>query len=147
MVYVENDDGAIVSTNYWDSEFNARGLAFLSINAGVYRLLLPKKSDDWLFEIASAKTIVISHGLNRNTGKDGFEILFDDHSNNPFYLHIDERQSDRIPLKIDQGWKGKFAIYTHDKREPIVTYDKVYFRLVAIPCFLPAGKEKKTSGK
>jgi hypothetical protein len=143
---VHNDGEKILACNYWDSELERRGLFFLTTNAGVYRLLIPRNQEDWLYEIATAKMVVISYGLNANTGKEGFEIMFDDQTDNPFCLHLDERQADRVSLPSDQGWGKKFAIYLHDQTEPAVVCQPVYFRRVAtIPCLLPAGKEGKSA--
>lgn len=41
MITVQNDGPDIASTNYWESAHAARGLCYLSGNAGALRLLAP----------------------------------------------------------------------------------------------------------
>jgi len=38
---IENDGPDIVTTNYWTTEHEQRGLFYVSINAGTCRLLVP----------------------------------------------------------------------------------------------------------
>jgi hypothetical protein len=38
MFIIENDGPGITKTNFWETDWNARGLFFLSANAGAYRL-------------------------------------------------------------------------------------------------------------
>jgi hypothetical protein len=41
MLEIKNNRSAIVSTNYWRSEYARRGLPYVSVNEGTFRLLLP----------------------------------------------------------------------------------------------------------
>jgi hypothetical protein len=38
---IKNDGPAIVSSNYWDTEYAQHGAVFLSVNVRAFRLLLP----------------------------------------------------------------------------------------------------------
>ena len=41
----ENDGPLIVASNYWESEMAAAGKLYVSINAGCFRLLVPRRLD------------------------------------------------------------------------------------------------------
>lgn len=45
----------ITSTNFWESQLERDGLLYLSINAKAFRLLLPRKWEPELPELATAK--------------------------------------------------------------------------------------------
>jgi hypothetical protein len=118
MIKIENNEQEIISTNYWQTEHAMRGLFYLSINAGAFRLLVP---DSWIPEAAewmSAKEVVISRGSWPAQNKsDAMEILFEDDSDKPYAINIVSEQIDRMPLDNDRDRKGnlprwKFAAWT-----------------------------------
>lgn len=60
-----------------------------SVNAGVLRILTPTcHRQAFLREAATAKEVIVSRGFWPIAGDDGIEILFDDHSETPYALHI-----------------------------------------------------------
>lgn len=118
MIQIENNGAEIIRTNYWSSEHAARGLFYLSINAGAFRLLVP---DTWVQETGewmSAKEVIISRGPWPAQGKsDAIEIIFEDYSESPYVVHIVSEQIDRMPLDTDRDRKGnpprwKFTAWT-----------------------------------
>lgn len=97
---IRNDGELIVGTNFWSTDLAARGFCYLSWNAGAARLLLPAAQAPLLEEMQTGKDVVLSCGPWPEQKRDGIEILFDDGSENPFALHLDQRQSDRTPDTI-----------------------------------------------
>lgn len=94
LVYVENDGPVITKTNFWETDLNKRGLFILSANAGAYRLLVPDDHFHMYPEMLTAKEVVITRGVDRLQRKELLEIMFDDHSQNPFVLAIAPEQAD-----------------------------------------------------
>lgn len=121
MICIENDGQKIISTNYWDTPHaKERGLVYLSINAGCFRLLVPKGKGISLDELRTAFVVLVSRGPWTEMGKsDGLELLFEDGSASPYCLHIVTEQCDRLPLDSDRDRKGeaprwRFAVYTQE---------------------------------
>jgi len=139
---IVNDGPKITETNYWESEYAKYGFLYMSINAGCYRLLIPKFREDFLKEMATAKDVVISRGPSPNTNPpkaDAFEILFDDHTDSPFSIVMGPEQWDRIPSDSDHGWKGKVHIYFDKSKGPVMEfYDLYYRRVKKLPWLKPA---------
>ena len=141
-VGVVNDGQKIIETNYWESEHAKYGFCYISINAGCYRLLVPKFREDWLKEIETAKEVVISRGPSPNSSPpkaDAFEIMFEDHTDSPFSVIMSPEQWDRMPSDGDFGWKGKMHIYFDGSKEPVMEFYDLYYRRVKnLPWLKPA---------
>jgi hypothetical protein len=109
----ENDGPKLVSTNYWQTENAARGLIYLSTNAGCVRLLLPPARAG-VAEVAdmtaNVAEVVLTRGLFE--GKYCVEVMFEDRSNSPYCIHIDSKQCDRRWIPEDERKQWTFAIYT-----------------------------------
>lgn len=137
---VENDGQKIISTNYWESDYAKNGYYFLSLNAGCYRLLVPKNRRDQVKEMKTAKEVVISRGSAMSMmppKHDAFEILFEDGTDSPFVLTISHEQMDRVPADKDLGWKGTFAVY-EELTEPVLRFERTYYRKVkSLPYLKP----------
>lgn len=102
IVKTVNNGPEIVSTSYWHTEAALRGYVYLSINAGCFRLLVPDAFvtvNSWIKEaISRADCVIITRGPWREMGKsDGIEILFEDHSDEPYALHIVPEQVELMP--------------------------------------------------
>ena len=94
MLTVSNHpDGTIADTDYWQSEYNARGLAYLSGHSLGLRLLLPTAhADEWLPKIQTGKRAVIEPPA-RQGYTNHIDIVFDDGTeDSPFSLCIDRTQ-------------------------------------------------------
>ena len=87
MLTISNHpDGTIADTNYWQSEYNARGLAYLSGHSLGLRLLLPTAhTDEWIPEIQTGKRAVIEPPA-RQGYTNHIDIVFDDGTDSPFSL-------------------------------------------------------------
>lgn len=93
MLTIHNrPDGTIADTDYWQSEYNARGLAYLSGHRLGLRLMLPTaNADEWLPEIQTGKRAVIEPPV-RQGYTNHIDIVFDDGTDSPFSLCIDRTQ-------------------------------------------------------
>lgn len=141
IISTENNDAEIISTNYWQTEHAARGLFYVSINAGTFRLLVPAVQEGAIAEMATAREVIVSRGAWPDMGKyDALEILFEDGSDSPFVLHLVADQADRMPTDADRDRPGqpprwKCAIWTEDGKKLELP---CRYRLVKkIPCLKP----------
>jgi hypothetical protein len=104
LLRIENDGPAIISTNYWDSDYASAGAVFLSVNVPAFRLLLPDSQKAAQADMRTASEVIVSRGLWPARGRnDAIELLFDGGSDNPFCLHFGAEQIDRMPLDSDVG--------------------------------------------
>jgi hypothetical protein len=94
LLQIKNDGTLIVQTNFWETEFNERGLYYLSGNAGAYRLLVPDAHFKTYPEMQTAKEVVITKGVDRLQKREMVEIMFDDHTESPFTLYLPLEQTD-----------------------------------------------------
>jgi len=138
ILKIKNDGPKILSTNYWDSEF--RKIIYLSWNAGAARLLLPADFENALPDMVNAPEIIISQGPSNALGvRDAFEILFEDHSKNPYCLHMSTSQSDRIPgTTLDGREDVPFTLYTRSGQ--VLDWMAKYRIVPEIPYLKPWGK-------
>lgn len=136
MLEIENDGQAILSTNYWTSDYAARGLAYLSWNAGAARLLVPKIGRTWLAEMRGAESVIVSIGPWPATGgKDGVELLFEDHSSTPFALHLSHEQTDRVLPAREHG--ASFTVIVLCQGDDALYFPGLFPRVPTIPFLKP----------
>jgi hypothetical protein len=136
MFNLENNGPEIVSTNYWLTEHAQRGYVFLSINAGAYRLLVPNKLVSHLPDMLSAKEVIVSRGPLPEYGKhDALEILFEDHSEWPFVMHMGTEQIDRMPADCDRKRSFDFLIWTPEGK--MKEMPGRYRKVNRLPCGKP----------
>jgi hypothetical protein len=120
---IENDGPAIVRTNYWDIAAAKAGKVYLSVNAGVFRLLVPPARERDLAEMKTAEGAAVSRGdfggYAGITGE-GVEVLFDDGSNRPFTLHLNMLSLQSVPPREEAGRRVVLAVWTRGPRgEPV----------------------------
>lgn len=144
LIQIVNNESEIVSTNYWQTENAQRGLFYLSINAGAFRLLVPDIQEAVIAEMATAKEVIVSRGPWPSQNKhDALEFLFEDFTDTPFVLQILPEQADRLPLDSDRDRQGqpprwKFTVWTEAGKK---LERPARYRLVKkIPC-MKAWKE------
>lgn len=111
---ITNDGPLILSTNYFQLPAAKAGKFYLSINAGVFRLLVPAQHLGTLRDMRSAHTCIVSRGpwpaMRLN---DALEVLFDDGSDDPFSLHLSPESCDRLPLDTDTAQAWTLTAWTH----------------------------------
>ena len=115
MTSIRNDGAKLVETDYWETDYARSGLLFLSWNAGAARLLIPP-SQIWLVEeFRSGEYVIISRGpWIDNDGKQGIEIMVEDHTNTPFFWMLTLDFCDRIMPSTSSGTEIQFDVYTRD---------------------------------
>lgn len=102
-IWVKNDETRIVSMNFWGSRLEESGRFYVSPNAGEIRVLLPTNFN--LGEISQLRrsvdhAVVTKGPIKGASGQVGYEILFEDHSSNPYCLHTSTQAVER-PIKFD----------------------------------------------
>jgi hypothetical protein len=127
LMFTIGNSGFPVETTYWDTDMSAEGFYYLAHNGDRYFLFVPKGKSGVLKEMETANSIVITRG-QYNGRNDCFEIMFDDNSDNPFMLILQDEQFSRIsPLK--EGWVGSLYIYTGSLEEYDSFFPEVYYRI------------------
>lgn len=107
MVRIANNGMHIVSTDYWSTEHAAAGFAFLSVNAGAVRLLMPRgwtELDDprvtrASVQLVGAQRVGVAH------------VVLEDGTDSPAYITIDARQCDRTLPAADAGKRMQLLVY------------------------------------
>lgn len=101
MIRIHNDGPLIVETDYWDTPHAQRGLFYVSINAGAFRLLVPLLQEASLADMRTAAYVIVTRGVWH--GRDALELLFEDGSDSPYVIHVQGAQVDRLPPTTDAG--------------------------------------------
>ena len=69
-----------------------------------------------------------------------FDIMFEDDSDCPYSITTKPEFWDRSPADEDQGWNGKTVVFCKGSEDPVIQFDKVYYRRARIlPCLAPVG--------
>jgi hypothetical protein len=142
-IIIENDGPRIRAANYWQTEWAQYGAFYLSLNAGAFRLLVPRAQEALLDEFRTGREVLISRGPWPAAQRaDALEILFDDNTDDPFALHLGLEQIDRLPRATDAGREVIFSAWTFRGGEPRLSYQApCFYRLVPrLPCLQPRGK-------
>lgn len=117
MLTINNrPDGMIADTDYWQSEYNMRGLAYLSGHHLGLRLLLPTAhAAEWLPEIQTGKRASIEP-----TAQMGYlnhiDIVFDDDTASSFSLCLDRTKQLDTSLRSGQT---RLVIYAGGLQNPL----------------------------
>lgn len=142
VLHIENDGSEIRATNYFASEYARRGALYLSINAGAFRLLVPPAHESAVAEFRTAQEVIVSRGAWPAEGRqDALEILFDDHTDNPFSLHFGPEQINHFPAAADALGEWVFSAWVHGQTGPACAFRApCYYRVVAqLPYLKPLG--------
>ena len=95
---ISNDGQRITATNYFESPHaTVRGLAFCAINAGAFRLLIPAAMEPTIPEMMTGRYCIVTRGWHSGLSRKMLEFLFEDGSQSPYVLHVEEAQCDRVP--------------------------------------------------
>ena len=117
MLTIHNrPDGTIADTDYWQSEYNARGLAYLSGHRLGLRLLLPTAhADEWLPKIQTGKRAVIEPPA-RQGYTNHIDIVFDDGTDSPFSLYLDRTK--QLDTALRSG-STRLLVYAGSLQNPL----------------------------
>lgn len=111
-----NPDGTIAETNYWQSEYNSRGLAYLSRHSLGLRLLIPSAvAAAWLAEIKTGRRAVIEPPV-RAGFSNHIDIVFDDGTASPFSLCIDK--TGQVDGQLRSG-QTRLLVYSEGQTIPL----------------------------
>ena len=136
FLIVANDHQNIVSTNYFDSDQAAKGLLYLSWNAGAGRLLIPDNQLHCLAELRTGQYVVVSAGpWPEKRRPQGLELMFEDGTDSPFSFHICPEQCDRVLPSKDEG--GGFVIAAWGRNGLLASWPGKFRKVKRIPCLLP----------
>lgn len=136
VMKIVNDGPYIVSTTYWQTEHARRGLLYLSLNAGTFRLLVPDALASEVPQMCQGTRYVI---VTRGAMAMGptLEILFEDGSDAPYSIHLSMGQVDRLPLISDEGRTDlRFLIYVQPGTLA-AEFPARYRRVERLPCLRP----------
>lgn len=117
MLTIHNrPDGTIASTDYWQSEYNKRGLAYLSGHSRGLRLLLPTAhAAAWLPEIQTGTRAIIEPPA-RQGYPNHIDIVFDDGTDSPFSLCLDRTQ--QLDTALRSG-NTRLLVYADRLQSPL----------------------------
>jgi hypothetical protein len=140
---IHNHGPLIVATNYWELPPIPGEQLLVSLNAGAFRVLLRPEAEPCLEDMRAARECVVSRGPWPTQGlADAIEILFDDHSDSPFALHLQIESFDHLPLDSDAGKEWVLSVWTHPRRtRPHKALERPcwYRRVPRIPWLKPQG--------
>ena len=109
-----------------DSELCQNGFYYMAFNNGIYSLLITESKIDILDELRQSHAVVITKGYYKGMSN-CFEIMFDDSTETPFMIILENEQVLLHPTEEYKGWKGKFLIYIGDFKNKCQS-DFVYYR-------------------
>lgn len=136
MLKIENEGADIAYSNYWDSEYAKKGLYFLSWNAGVARLQIPDTgAAKVLREMKTAKYVILSRGIwGAANYCDGLEIMFEDHSDSPFAIHL---STSHLCGMIAEHRIDEFVFTVWGREGKLLQLLGKYRKVESLPCLDP----------
>jgi hypothetical protein len=136
MLTIQNRGQAIAHTNYWDSDHARRGYLYLTWNAGAARLLIPDVAKPLLHDMKNAQEVIVSRGpWTAHDHRDALELLWEDHTDTPFAIHLVAEQTDRLLPETDQG--SGFVVTAWTRGGCKARWPGRYRVVDAIPCLQP----------
>ncbi len=126
---IGNNGPLIRETNFWETQIARKGFFFLSINGGAARLLVPENFQS-LQAITTCDYVIMTRGLWCRM--QSYELLFEDHSDTPFMLHMTYDTFDRLLPASEAGSDFPLLVYVRGKEHPVMVSRKpVRYRFVA----------------
>ena len=133
MFLIQNDGPDIQQTDYWATEAACAGYAYLSWNAVAARRLLPPAMASAIVEMQTAKMVIISRGPWKAIGGQiALELLFEDHSDEPYCITLLETQTDRHLPDDNQGGGFSFIVWTSEGK--VLTLPAKFRTVPTLPC-------------
>lgn len=133
LIETTNHGPLIVRSTYWGSEYDRAGKVFASVNAGAVRLLLPASARGVIEALRGSEYAILSRGPWPDVGaEEGIEILFEDHSDNPFAVHLTAESFDQLPAEPEPGREWVLSLWDLKKGRPHKAAErKCHWRRVA----------------
>lgn len=118
-------DDNLVSTGYFDSEYNSKGYFYLLYNNKCFYLFVPDTLNQINMELKTGKYVVLTTGNFDLYNRDMVELMFEDFSDDPYCLHLSKEQ---LILPIDDSFHRKKFKLKVLCREGIVMETEIYIR-------------------
>lgn len=133
-LHIENHGPLITASNYWDTEMARAGYAYLSVNAGAFRLLLPDSCRGWVPDMrAGCRHIVVSALAPDDWEPNAFAVewMSEDGSDEPWAAHLSPGQIDRCPTPADAGKQWLASVWIRKRGNPHKVFERpAYFQRV-----------------
>lgn len=141
ILSVENEGPRIQRTNYWDTALARAGALSVSTNHRCFRLLVPAKhANQVLREVRGAHEVVLTRGAMPSSGlPDALEILFDDHSQSPFSMHLMAQQCTSLPPPDESG-RTDLRCIVYGPGLKVLADLPAKYRVALLPCLAPWGE-------
>jgi hypothetical protein len=131
---IQNKGPLIVQSNFWEMEFAKQGLYYLSINAGVFRLLVPETDRELIPDMKrGAKHVVISMLIRGKWQRAEYcmEFMIEDSSDDPWSCHFSPGQIDRAPSRDSVGKQWAATVWNFEGGKPVISLElPAYFQIV-----------------
>lgn len=119
IVTVENHGPLVVASSYWGSDVERAGKLWCTCNAGAIRILVPRSHRAMIQEWRSADYAILSRGPWPEAGRsDGVEILWEDHTDSPFALHLGPESFDLLPAEPPPDRQWIISVWDDKKGRP-----------------------------
>lgn len=116
VIKIDNNGPDIEYTNYWNLSLAKEGFLYLSMHAGVARLLVPPEHTDVLADMAwGAKRAILTKGMWN--GQEAYEIMFEGRKNEPYAVFIKTKQVDQPLSDDDQNKEFTLTVWTREGKQ------------------------------
>lgn len=113
-----NKGPLICQTNYWQSELAKRQFFLVSLHRETVRILLPPYFYGHVESMFPATETLIYFYYNEERKKQMAKIVFNDNSDNPYWLHGYLNQFDRLPSKHEYNAPFDLTIWIEENSIP-----------------------------
>jgi hypothetical protein len=128
-ITIENNGDKIIGSNFWDNQEEED--FYLSWIDKTARLLVVAPAAQTIKEIEFAQEVIITQGTSTLSGNNAYEILFEDGSDTPFVLILDEqKQSDK---KIKEVGKEKMRLTLWEKDKMLIEFPMSFRKKETLP--------------
>lgn len=106
IIQTTNHGPLIVASTYFGSDLERAGKLWCSVSAGTIRVMIPASLRRMIDECRGARYVILSRGLSAELGSpEAIELLFEDHTDTPFAIHLTADSFDMLPGEpIDGQW-------------------------------------------
>lgn len=139
-ITVSNNGPDVVDSNFWDSEMARAGKFFFSCNAGTIRMLVPQSQVLAVTEWETAEYVILSRGPWPAAGTpEGIEILFEDHCDPVYAMHLTAASFDKLPGPPEPGdsWSLSAWVWYEGTAYMVLAMDVRWRRVERIPWLKP----------
>jgi hypothetical protein len=143
-IVTTNEGPLIVDSTYWGSDYDRADKLFASVNAGTIRILFPQALHQLAKECQGAEYVILSRGPRRDKDlADAVEIMWEDHSDAPFALHLSPTSFDQLPAEPPAGQQWRLAVWELVEGQPHLACEHAchWRRVPHLPWLKPLGEK------